>query len=110
MPTIALVVLLAAGVGLALLIRSIVSLETAIDRDNEVPAKDYPDRGRAQEAINVLEANGIPSMIRHVAIAVAFTQLSYVPSKLTRRGKFFPRRRRNQSLRRSRAARFVRPP
>src|SRR5690348_16246631 len=65
MPTIALVVLLAAGAGLALLIRSIVSLETAIDRDNEVPAKDYPDRGRAQEAIQVLEANGIPSMIRH---------------------------------------------
>ena len=61
----AVVTIIAAGAGLAFLVRSIISLEDAIDQDNEVSVQDYADSAEAQRGIEVLEAKGIPSMIRH---------------------------------------------
>ncbi len=46
MPTMAVVTILAAGAGLAFLVRSIISLEDAIDQDNEVSVQDYADNAR----------------------------------------------------------------
>jgi len=47
MPTRAVVTIIAAGAGLAFLVRSIISLEDAIDQDNEVSVQDYADSAEA---------------------------------------------------------------
>ncbi len=64
MSTSAIVIILAAGAGLALLVRSLLSVQTSIDRDDDVVAKDYAHEGQARDAMSVLEANGIASMLR----------------------------------------------
>jgi len=64
MPTLAIVAIVAVGAGIALLIRSVLSLQTSIDRDDDVVVKSYATQIEAKEAIRTLEANGIASMIR----------------------------------------------
>jgi hypothetical protein len=69
----ALVLVLAAGAGLALLIRSLVRLETRIDQDGEVVVREYGRYSEAQDAQDALEAAGIPSILRRRGYRVGST-------------------------------------
>ena len=83
MPTMAVVTILAAGAGLAFLVRSIISLEDAIDQGNEVSVQDYAGSAEAQRGIEVLEAKGIPSMIRHGGFRGGIYSVVVRPDQLT---------------------------
>ena len=77
----AVVTIIAAGAGLAFLVRSIISLEDAIDR--EVSVQDCADGAQAQRGVEVLEAKGIPSMIRHGGFRGGIYSVVVRPDQLT---------------------------